>query len=108
MLWGDSQQDVVMYLLVQGWDRAEATELVQELFKERTATIRANGIRKMIIGTGLMLLPVVTIIVFLMIHLVIIYLLGASVVAGLYGVWLFLSGLLMAISPKSEKADAMK
>jgi hypothetical protein len=108
MLWGDSQQDVIMYLLVQGWNQAEAAELVQELFKERTATIRANGIRKIIIGIGLMLLPVVTITVFLMIHFVIIYLLGASVVAGLYGLWLFINGLLMAISPKSEKDDAMK
>ncbi len=62
--WGDSQEDVVKYLMLQGFSVPEAQELAQVLFKERLAALRVKGIRKIVIGSGMMCVPVIAILCF--------------------------------------------
>lgn len=104
-MWGDTPQEITSYLMVQGYSLAEAQELTGELLKERTSAVRANGIRKTLAGFGLMWVPVIALIIFLSIGYVPIKLMGATIVVGVYGAYLFLRGLLMALAPKSEKGD---
>jgi hypothetical protein len=51
--WGDPPAEVVNYLMLQGFNAAEARAIVNELFAERMVTVRKNGIRKIIVGSGL-------------------------------------------------------
>jgi hypothetical protein len=104
-MWGDAPEQITSYLMVQGYNREEAMELVKALVKERTSAVRANGIRKMIIGFGLMWVPVIALIIFLSIHFMPIKLMGAAIMVGVYGAYLLLRGFLMAVAPKSEKGD---
>jgi hypothetical protein len=105
MMWGDSPEQVTSYLMVQGWTHPEASELVTGLFKERTSAVRSAGIRKMIIGFGLMWVPVIALIICHIVGFYPVKLLGMAVLTGLYGVWQFINGGLMFIAPKSEKGD---
>jgi len=104
-MWGDSEKDVTGYLMLQGFNYPEATELAKKIFKERAAAVRANGIRKIIIGFGLMCVPVITFIISAIIGIFIAKIIGAAVLAGLYGMYLSIMGILMAVAPKSEKGD---
>jgi hypothetical protein len=104
-MWGDPPEQITSYLMVQGYNREEAMELTKALVKERTSAVRANGIRKMIIGFGLIWVPVIALIVFLSIHFIPVKLMGAAILVGVYGAYLLLRGFLMAVAPKSEKGD---
>ena len=104
-MWGDSKEQVIGYLMIQGFTLPEATELVTKLFKERTAAVRANGIRKIIIGIGLMCVPIIGLVVFLSIGVIPLKLFAVLIMIGLYGAWLVLNGILMAVAPKSERGD---
>jgi len=50
--WGDAEEDVIKYLMVQRFTVQEAKDMVGEMFKERMVTVRATGVRKIIIGIG--------------------------------------------------------
>ncbi|HEV2454252.1 MAG TPA: hypothetical protein VGY98_08325, partial [Verrucomicrobiae bacterium] len=91
-MWGDSREQVISYLMVQGFSVPEATELTTKLFQERTAAVRSNGIRKIIIGFGLMCVPVIALLIFLSLHVLPLKLFGATVVVGVYGFYLFVTG----------------
>lgn len=104
-MWGDAKEQIISYLMIQGFSVPEANELATNLFKERAAAVRSNGIRKIIIGIGLMCVPVLALLFFLAIGMFLLKLFAAAVMVGLYGAWLFINGLLMAIAPKSERGD---
>ncbi len=104
-MWGDNEEQVTSYLLLQGFSYPEAQELAKSIFKERTAAVRANGMRKLFMGFGLMWVPLLAFGVCYMIGFYPIKLIGMSILVGVYGAYLFLRGLLMAIAPKSEKGD---
>ena len=104
-MWGDSQDQVTGYLLLQGFSREEAFEIANTLFKERAAAVRANGIRKFFYGFGLMWVPVIAFIIFRSIGYMPLKIMGAAILTGVYGVYLEIMGILMAVAPKSEKGD---
>lgn len=104
-MWGDSKEQIISYLMIQSFSVAEATELATKLFKERTSAVRSNGIRKIIIGTGMMCVPVIALLIFLSIGIIPTKLFALTVMVGLYGVWLVINGILMAVAPKSEGGD---
>jgi hypothetical protein len=105
ILWGDSPEDVGRFLIMQGFTQQEASELAGKLFAERAATIRANGVRKVIAGFGLICVPVVALIIFLSMKVIPTQLLGLTVMVGLWGAWMVLKGTIMMVSPKSEPGD---
>jgi hypothetical protein len=105
-LWGDSREEVVKYLMMQGINAAEATELADELFSERSGIIRGAGLKKIVIGVPMMAFPVVS-----WIYMVVVYrflfvkLWALTLMVGLYGMYCFFKGLIMFFSPGSEPGD---
>jgi hypothetical protein len=105
IFWGDPPEAVIGYLLMQGFSHEEASDLVREMFRERAATVRANGIRKILTGIGLIAVPIVALIIFLSIGVIPMKIFAITIMAGLYGVWLLLNGIIMVLAPKTEKGD---
>src|SRR5438034_5182066 len=103
--WGDPPADVISYLRMQGFSYEEASSLVGAMFRERAATIRANGIRKSFIGIGLICVPVVALLVFLSMGYLPIKLFAVTLMIGTYGAWTLLKGVIMFLAPKSEPGD---
>src|SRR5207248_269622 len=55
MMWGDTTQQVMSFLMIQGLPLAEAKKLAEDLFKERASTVRKTGFRKIFTGIGMIL-----------------------------------------------------
>jgi hypothetical protein len=105
VVWGDPREEVLKYLMIQGLSAAEATDLADEMYQERAATIRGLGLKKFLLGIPLMAVPVATWFYFLSIRVMSAKLLGIAIMIGLYGMWLFMKGMIMFVSPKSEPGD---
>lgn len=105
ILWGDPPDAVVKYLMIQRFSYEEASGLVRTLFRERAVTIRRNGIKKTVMGIGLMCVPVVAFIIFTIMGFLPIKLFGATLVVGVWGAWMVLKGTIMFLAPKSEPGD---
>lgn len=103
--WGDSQDDVIRYLMLQGFSAPEAQELVQEMYKERLAVLRGKGVGKIVKGSGLICVPVIAWAFFAHIGVIPVKLMALAVMVGLWGCWLVLTGSLMLIAPKMESGD---
>ena len=106
MLWGDSYDEVVKFLRMQGYNPAEASTAVTEMFQERVAMIRANGIQKIVIGSILVCVPVIVFLILLGEDYLFMRLLAIPVLFGIWGVWLVIKGTLMLLAPKSEAGNA--
>jgi hypothetical protein len=108
MTGGDSMEQVAAFLTVKGFDRAEAMELARGFYKERAKIVRSNGIKKTIVGFVLMLVPLGAYLSYkdtgrLRIR--------ASLWAygvGIFGAYMFVSGIIMVLAPKSEKGIVVK
>lgn len=103
--WGDSPDDVIKYLMLQGFSAPEAAELVKVLFQERLAALRAKGMRKIGAGVALMCVPVAALIGSIHIGFISLKLMAVAVMVGLWGCWQVLTGFLMLVAPKMESGD---
>jgi hypothetical protein len=108
MLWGDSYEEVVQFLRMQGYSEAEAAAAVAKMFEERLAIIRANGIQSIVIGSILVFVPVAGFLVLLGMNSISLRLLPIPLLFGIWGVWLVVKGVLMVFAPKSEMGDASR
>ena len=106
--WGDTPASVVQFLRVQGMDAAEARSLVDELFLERAAAIRKNGMKKIIMGSGAVCVPIVAFLVFMSMRILPIKPFALTVMLGFWGLWTLSQGLFMFFAPKSEPGDVAK
>lgn len=104
-MWGDPPEKVISYLMIQGFSHPEASELVQALSAERRVAVRANGVRKLSIGCGLICVPIFTFLFFLHIRFMPIKIMGIAIAIGLYGAWLLINGIIMVAVPKMESGD---
>ena len=105
ILWGESQEAVVTFLISYGMDAQEAWGVVQELQAERAATIRVSGIKKIIIGVVCVLVPIGSFVAFKKAGVLPVKLFAVTVVIGLFGGWKFVSGIFNIIFPESEQGD---
>ena len=103
--WGDEPNEVVKFLMIQGFNYEEANATVNGLFAERAKAIRRNGVKKIFLGAGLVCVPVVMLIICLAVGYIPLKLFGAAVVVGLWGAWMVLKGIIMMVAPKSEPGD---
>jgi len=103
--WGDPPQAVTGYLMMQGFSREEASSLVKELFHERAATVRGNGIRRIVIGVALMCVPVVALFIFLSLGVIHLGIFAVTIILGFWGVWMIIKGICMVLAPKVEAGD---
>jgi hypothetical protein len=104
--WGETPAAVNAYLVVQGWTREEASDFVDELFRERVSTLRVTGIRKIVVGAVLTCVPVLVFFLFMAARRIHIYLLIVSVAAGGSGLWMLVSGIVLLVAPKSHSGNA--
>lgn len=105
ILWGDPPEQVIKFVMMQGAGREEAKRLVNALFEERAATIRANGIRKIVIGSGLVLVPLVAFVIFKTVGILPLKLFALTIMAGAWGAWMLFNGIFMVVAPKREAGD---
>ena len=89
----------------QGFNREEASEIVEELKQGRAMEVRTNGIKNIVFGSGLILLPIVSFVIFLIIGVIPLKIFAFMIIGGFYGIWLVIKGTHMLISPKSESGD---
>lgn len=108
ILWGDSPRQVIGYLMSQGFSAPDANAMVEEMFTERTATIRANGVRKIVIGACLVCVPIGSLLYFLAQGYIPIKLFAITVAVGLWGGWMVFQGIFMVAAPKMESGDVME
>jgi hypothetical protein len=101
--WGDPAEAVIKYLMIQGFTHAEASELVGEMFKVRAAETRANGIKKILTGFGMMCVPVIALAMHL--QMISLKLMGGAIGVGLWGIFVLVQGAIMVIAPKMETGD---
>lgn len=105
-LWGDPREEVVKFLMMQGINAAEATEIAAGLFAERVTIIRGAGVKKILISLPLMASPFVFwIVCAIAFHMVPLKIWALTVAAGIYGLYCLLKGLIMFLSPGSEPGD---
>lgn len=108
ILWGESREEVIAFMVVSGIERAEATEFVEEVLNERAQEIRGAGLRKIFIGIALICLPFGFWIYSVAAGLLNVTEFAFTIVAGLYGIWSLITGIIMFISPKKESGDVVE
>lgn len=79
ILWGDSSETVINYLVLQGYTAAEASDLVKVLLKEQRAVSGIKGVKKIILCTGIICVVV-------------------ALCVGARELWIALNGLLLGLS----------
>lgn len=103
--WGDPPNEVIKFLMLQGFTVQDASALVQELFKERVATIRGNGIKKIISGIFLACVPIAAWFIFMSVGYILVKTFAVTIMVGLYGVYMIFKGIFMLVAPKAEAGD---
>lgn len=103
--WGDSREDVYKYLIFQRYTPEDAEELLSVLYDDRAKVVRATGIRKMVIGIGLICVPIISLLIMLKIGFIFMKLLAFPVMVGMYGCWQLITGFVAFIAPKMEDGD---
>ena len=107
IIWGESASSVRDFLISNGFSDAMADTTVREFVVERHAEIRGMGIRNILIGallssaagvTTYMAFPPLTIGFTRGYNLM----LGAVMVAGIYGLWKLAKGIIYLVRPQSE------
>lgn len=108
MMWGDSVEQVAAFLIVKGLDRSKATELASKLFQERAAIVRSNGVKKIIVGVVLICVPIVA---YFLCHAIGRFPIKLSLICygiGIYGGYMFITGIMAVVVPKSEQGSIAK
>ena len=103
--WGDPPKEVLKYLMIQGFNYQEASEAVTELFEERAAIIRGNGIKYIIGGAATVFVPIATWLVFLSVGYIFVRTFLFTIFIGLCGLWMLVKGLFMVFAPKTQAGD---
>ncbi len=106
MMWGDDPQQVLNFLLRNNYERDEASELVAVMRQERLANLRSDGIKKIGMGIGLVLVPIVAYFFFASIGYLPLKILAVTVMVGLYGAYQTVQGIFMLVAPKAVRGDA--
>jgi hypothetical protein len=105
--WGNTKESVIQYLMVQGFTVEEAAEAVNLFFKERVASIRANGFKQLFLGIGFVLGPFIALVAvyrhYKVLPMIFIGIAGAS---GLWGCIKIINGLILVIAPKIQSGDS--
>ena len=106
ILWGDTPEEVIKFLMIRGFSCQEASDKVHVLFKERLAEIRANGIVKILVGFFVAVGAGTSFLFLVKIGFFSIWLLASAGFACVSGLWMILIGIFKVLAPKSEHGDA--
>lgn len=103
--WGDPPEKVTRFLMMQGMDASEADDFVRELSRARAQTVRGEGVKKIIVGCGLVCVPIVALVVFLSVGYLPLKTFAVTVLVGLWGLWKAFRGTFMLLLPRLEHRD---
>ena len=103
--WGESSEAVLAYLQSQGLGDKDALLLLQELLDERTAQLRAEGLRKLVAGVGLLTIPCVAYFAFFQIGKIPIKAFSVTVLIGLWGAWKAIDGFWTTVSARKMRGE---
>lgn len=105
MTWGESPEAVMTFIQLQGVDTSDAVVMMDSLKKERAANVRAEGIRKVCVGSAMIAAPVVYLIISLVIGVILMKLMALLILLGLWGVWKVIGGCINIFAPNFGNED---
>jgi hypothetical protein len=105
IVWGESSAKVLAFLQTKGVGDKDALALIEELMKERAASIREDGIKKTWIGALFILAPVAYYYASLFIGYWSLKFFAALIVLGAVGLAKLTSGLSMVFRPRAVTGD---
>jgi hypothetical protein len=107
IFWGEDPEQVLHFLRLNRFTVEDAEAFVDSVFRERMVHVRSLGVRKILFGVPMMLVPVGAWLLFGFMYrsVVILTLLGVAGAIGLWGAWKVLEGVLMLVFPENEKVD---
>lgn len=108
IVWGEPVPAVMEFLQKKGVGRTEAQALLAELVSERSREIRRIGLRKLWTGLPLILLPLAYDFFIRVTGHGRAKLYAVFFVAGAYGLFRAIDGLIMVLRPKSVTRDLTK
>ena len=103
--WGDSPQDVLKYLMINGLSYEEANEFVNDLFNQRAAAIRSRGVAYTFGGALVVCVPIAFWLICLRTGILLPRTLVVTIGIGLIGLGVLIKGLFMIFAPKSTSGD---
>ena len=98
IFWGDSTDEVLRFLMRNGFTAVEASAQVNEMFQERASVIRKNGVFKITYGSILACVPVASWFFFVHIGIIPMKIFALLIMVGLYGAYQAVKGTIMVIS----------
>jgi len=103
--WGDPPENVLQFLMIQGFNYEEASALITVLFKERAVEVRSRGIIKILTGLGMIAAGGGAILYLVTMKLIMIKIIGILMAFGLWGLWIAINGAIMVAVPKMQSGD---
>jgi len=105
IFWGDPPIEAVKHLMLHNVPYEEAVVLVTPMVEERNATLRGIGLRKTLIGAGMICVPIVVWLISVGVGFISWKLMGLGVLVGVVGLYLLINGIITLVAPKSESGD---
>ena len=105
IFWGESKENVAAYLQSQGLRDEEIRPLMDSILEERAASVRSSARKNILLGIGLILVPIITYVVLLQSPIFPIKVFAATVLVGLIGGWKLVQGILHLSNPNLQKSD---
>src|SRR5215467_2336762 len=105
IFWGESKENVTTYLQSQGLRDEEIRPLLESILEERAASVRSSARKNILLGIGLILVPIITYVVLLQSPIFPIKVFAATVLVGLIGGWKLVQGILHLSNPNLQKSD---
>jgi len=103
--WGEPPEKVLQYLMIQGFKHQEAADLMTVLYQERSKQVRARGMKKILIGSGLIVAAAAGILYMFAVKFVVPKLVGVLFAVAVWGLWLLVNGAIMVAAPKMQSGD---
>ena len=104
-IWGEPSSKVMAYLQENGVSDKDALALLAELREERAGEIRQAGLKKILLGGLLMLLPIAYYVIATAKDNVMLKLFAALIFTGVFGLWTLSKGFSMVLLPQSATDD---
>jgi hypothetical protein len=105
VIWGRKPKEIVTMLRGKGVSEKDALALIEELMTERATLIRADGIKKSVLGGLFTLAPVAYYFFTVWMNDMSIKLFAALLVLGAYGLGKLTNGLTMVFRPRTVTAS---
>jgi hypothetical protein len=103
--WGDPPEAILQYLMIQGFKHDEASALIKVMYKERAVAVRARGVKKILMGIGLICAGGAGMLYLFSIRVVPISLFSILLAVILFGGWLIVNGVIMVAVPRMQSGD---